>query len=140
LVRRADLPAAIHVHTLRHSAASFLAAEGLPASDIATQLGHADGGALALRVYVHPLEENKRRAAAHLDRIISADRVKGRRMVEATTQISRTGLTAAEPLVDRFRSSAEADGNRTRLSRVAAHTGFEDRGDHQDPDASKQAF
>jgi hypothetical protein len=37
---------------------------------IAAQLGHADGGALALRVYIHPLEENKRRAAAHLDRII----------------------------------------------------------------------
>jgi selenide, water dikinase len=35
---------------------------------------------------------------------------------------------------------AEADGNRTRLSRAAAHTGFEDRGTHQDPDASKQAF
>jgi hypothetical protein len=35
---------------------------------------------------------------------------------------------------------AEADGNRTRLSRVAAHTGFEDRGAHQDPDTSKQAF
>ena len=31
---------------------------------------------------------------------------------------------------------AEADGNRTRLSRDAAHTGFEDRGAHQDPDAS----
>jgi hypothetical protein len=31
---------------------------------------------------------------------------------------------------------AEADGNRTRLSRVAAHTGFEDRGAHQDPDTS----
>ena len=39
-----------------------------------------------------------------------------------------------------FRLVAEADGNRTRLSRVAAHTGFEDRGAHQDPDASKQAF
>jgi selenide, water dikinase len=35
---------------------------------------------------------------------------------------------------------AEADGNRTRLSRDAAHTGFEDRGAHQDPDTSKQAF
>jgi hypothetical protein len=31
---------------------------------------------------------------------------------------------------------AEADGNRTRLSRATAHTGFEDRGTHQDPDAS----
>jgi hypothetical protein len=34
--------------------------------------------------------------------------------------------------------SAEADGNRTRLSRVAAHTGFEDRGAHQDPDTSSR--
>jgi hypothetical protein len=33
---------------------------------------------------------------------------------------------------------AEADGNRTRLSRVAAHTGFEDRGAHQDPDTSSR--
>jgi len=44
LVDRAGLPREIHVHTLRHSAASFLAAEGVPASDIAAQLGHADGG------------------------------------------------------------------------------------------------
>lgn len=73
LVRRAGLPDTIHVHTLRHSAASFLAAEGVPASDIAAQLGHADGGALALRVYVHPLAEGLTRAAAHLDRVIGGD-------------------------------------------------------------------
>jgi integrase len=60
----------VHLHTLRHSAASFLAAAGVPASDIAAQLGHADGGALALRVYVHPLAEYKRRAAEHLNRAI----------------------------------------------------------------------
>ena len=65
---RAGLPATVHVHTLRHSAASFLAAAGVPASDLAAQLGHADGGALALRVYVHPLEGGRRRAAEHLDR------------------------------------------------------------------------
>jgi integrase len=73
LVRRAGLPDTIHVHTLRHSAASFLAAAGVPASDIAAQLGHADGGALALRVYVHPLAEGLTRAAAHLDRVIGGD-------------------------------------------------------------------
>jgi integrase len=71
-VDQAGLPRTVHVHTLRHSAASFLAAAGVPASDIAAQLGHADGGALALRVYVHPLQENRRRAAEHLDRIIDA--------------------------------------------------------------------
>jgi integrase len=67
LARRAGLPAGVHVHTLRHSAASLLAAAGVPPSDIAAQLGHRDGGALALRVYVHPLAENRRRAAALLD-------------------------------------------------------------------------
>jgi integrase len=44
-VDRHGLPNTVHVHTLRHSAASFLAAAGVPASDIAAQLGHKDGGA-----------------------------------------------------------------------------------------------
>jgi integrase len=66
----AGLPHAVHVHTLRHSAASFLAAAGVPASDIAAQLGHADGGALALKVYVHPMAEGLARAGAQLDRVI----------------------------------------------------------------------
>jgi hypothetical protein len=59
----------------------------------------------------------------------------GRRMVEvrgagAACAIAPDGSRAAFLLV------AEADGNRTRLSRATAHTGFEDRGTHQDPDAS----
>jgi integrase len=69
-VDRHGLPDTVHVHTLRHSAASFLAAAGVPASDIAAQLGHADGGALALKVYVHPLAEGLARAGAHLDNVI----------------------------------------------------------------------
>jgi integrase len=64
------LPKTVHVHTLRHSAASFLAAAGVPASDIAAQLGHRDGGALALKVYVHPLAEGLARAGAHLDQVV----------------------------------------------------------------------
>jgi len=72
-VDQAGLPRTVHVHTLRHSAASFLAAEGVPASDIAAQLGHKDGGTLALRVYVHPMAEGLARAGAHLDQVISGD-------------------------------------------------------------------
>lgn len=64
------LPKSVHVHTLRHSAASFLAAAGVPASDIAAQLGHKDGGALALKVYVHPMAEGLARAGAHLDQVV----------------------------------------------------------------------
>jgi integrase len=69
-IDRLGLPKGIHVHTLRNSAASFLAAAGVPASDIAAQLGHADGGALALKVYVHPIAEGLARAGGHLDNVI----------------------------------------------------------------------
>ena len=69
-VDRLGLPRQVYVHTLRHSAASFLAAAGVPASDIAAQLGHADGGTLALRVYVHPLAEGLARAGVHLDQVV----------------------------------------------------------------------
>ena len=71
LVRRAGLPETIHVHSLRHSAASFLAAAGVPPSDIAAVLGHKDGGALALRTYVHPMAEGLARAGAHLDSVLA---------------------------------------------------------------------
>jgi hypothetical protein len=43
----------------------------VPASDIAAQLGHEDGGSLALRVYVHPMAEGLAHAAAHLDDVIA---------------------------------------------------------------------
>jgi integrase len=65
------LPRTVHVHTLRHSAASFLAAAGVPASDIAAQLGHKDGGALALKVYIHPMAEGLAKAGVHLDEVLA---------------------------------------------------------------------
>ena len=40
-------------HKLRHGVASMMARDGYSASEIANYLGHADGGALALKVYVH---------------------------------------------------------------------------------------
>ena len=56
----------------QHSAATVKPARCATFSASCGWPSHADGGALALRVYVHPLEENKRRAAAHLDRIIGS--------------------------------------------------------------------
>jgi integrase len=46
-----------HPHLLRHALASAMAATGEPASIIAGQLRHADGGALAGRTYVHQLPQ-----------------------------------------------------------------------------------
>ena len=41
-------------HKLRHGMASLMARERYTAADIAAHLGHADGGVLALRTYIHP--------------------------------------------------------------------------------------
>jgi integrase len=51
----ASVGLAAHPHMLRHALASAMAAPKEPASIIAAQLRHADGGALAQRVYIHQL-------------------------------------------------------------------------------------
>jgi integrase len=40
-------------HTLRHGMASLMADQGYSPAPIAAHVGHADGGVLALRTYVH---------------------------------------------------------------------------------------
>ncbi len=40
-------------HTLRHGLATLMDEHGYTAAKIAAQLGHADGGALAMKTYVH---------------------------------------------------------------------------------------
>jgi integrase len=55
-----------HPHMLRHALASAMAANKEPAS-IAVQLRHADGGALAQRVYIHQLPQTAPRVAALIE-------------------------------------------------------------------------
>lgn len=50
--KRAGVPWATP-HKLRHGLASLMASHGLSAAQIATHLGHADGGVLALKTYIH---------------------------------------------------------------------------------------
>jgi integrase len=56
-----------HPHMLRHALASAMAAEKEPASIIAAQLRHADGGALAQRVYIHQLPQTASRVAGLIE-------------------------------------------------------------------------
>jgi integrase len=56
-----------HPHMLRHALASAMAANKEPASIIATQLRHADGGALAQRVYIHQLPQTAPRVAGLIE-------------------------------------------------------------------------
>jgi integrase len=59
----ASVGLAAHPHMLRHALASAMAAEKEPASIIAAQLRHADGGAVAQRVYIHQLPQTAPRLA-----------------------------------------------------------------------------
>jgi integrase len=56
-----------HPHMLRHALASAMAANKEPASIIAAQLRHADGGALAQRVYIHQLPQTASRLAGVIE-------------------------------------------------------------------------
>src|SRR3954470_21756984 len=51
--------------------------------------------------------------------------------------ISLRGSSAPTALLQLLQLT-EADGNRTRQTELLGLTGFEDRGAHQDPDASKR--
>jgi len=62
----------VHLHSLRHFAATELLAGGVSPSDTAHLLGHADGGQLALRTYAHATDERQRRAAGVLARALDA--------------------------------------------------------------------
>jgi hypothetical protein len=60
---RQDAGIDAHPHLLRHSLASAMAAAKEPASVIAGQLRHADGGTLASRTYIHQLPQTPPRLA-----------------------------------------------------------------------------
>jgi integrase len=59
-----------HPHMLRHALASAMAANKEPASIIAAQLRHADGGALAQRFYIHQLPKTAIRVAGLIEGIL----------------------------------------------------------------------
>jgi integrase len=70
LVERAGLPR-MRFHDLRHSCATFLATQGVPARVAMEILGHSDIR-LTLGVYTHVLDESKRDAAAVMDKLFGA--------------------------------------------------------------------
>jgi integrase len=69
-----DMPH-VHLHSLRHLAATEMLAAGVSPSDAAALLGHADGGRLALQVYSHATDDRQRAAAAVLEKSLVADSI-----------------------------------------------------------------
>lgn len=71
--RKSKMPE-IHLHGLRHYAATELIAAGQDVRTVANRLGHADP-ALTLRVYSHVIEDREREAAATLGQLLAPKRV-----------------------------------------------------------------
>jgi hypothetical protein len=97
----ASVGLAAHPHMLRHALASAMAAEREPASIIAAQLRHADGGALAQRVYIHQLPQTAPRLAGLIEGIFGQAARDGR-AVSAARQGRESGT--------RTRPDRTADG------------------------------
>jgi integrase len=74
----ASVGLAAHPHLLRHSLASAMAASKEPASIIAAQLRHANGGALAQRVYIHQLPQTAPRLAGVIEDVFGRAAQDGR--------------------------------------------------------------
>ena len=68
LLEQAGLPS-IRFHDLRHSCASLLAAQGVPARVIMEILGHSDIR-VTQNIYTHVFDEGKRQAADAMDRAL----------------------------------------------------------------------
>jgi integrase len=74
----ASVGLAAHPHLPRHALASAMAANKEPASIIAAQLRHADGGALAQRVYIHQLPQTAPRLAGVIEGVFGPGARDGR--------------------------------------------------------------
>jgi len=72
VLRRAGLPVR-GIKELRHTAASLLHAQGLSSREIMEVLGHSDVR-ITLNTYTHVFDENRRRAAEHMDAALGARR------------------------------------------------------------------
>jgi integrase len=66
---RAEHLPRLSFHSLRHSCASILLAQGVPVRDVAEILGHSDVR-LTLGTYAHVIEAGRDRAAGVMDRML----------------------------------------------------------------------
>lgn len=60
----------VRLYDARHACLTYLGGVGVPDVVLAKWAGHADGGTLAKRVYIHPDASHLRLAAAHLDELL----------------------------------------------------------------------
>ena len=64
-----NLPLDLNVHSLRHTNASLLIAQGVDVRTVASLLGHAQAST-TLDIYAHAFDKNKRKAQEKLGKAI----------------------------------------------------------------------
>jgi len=69
LIKRSGLPPIVF-HDLRHSAASWPIAHGVPVNTVSQMLGHADPS-ITMRIYAHTMPDAQEHAAAVMERLLS---------------------------------------------------------------------
>ena len=65
-IRRNNLPPDIHLHSLRHTSATLLIADGTPLTTVAHRLGHANVGTTT-KIYAHAIQSADAAAAEALE-------------------------------------------------------------------------
>jgi integrase len=69
LLKRHGLPP-IRIHDLRHTAASLLLAQGVPAPEVSRILGHASVD-ITYRLYAHAVPQAQQQALDAMERILN---------------------------------------------------------------------
>ena len=69
ILKANNLPLDLNVHSLRHTNASLLIAQGVDVRTVASRLGHAQAST-TLDIYAHAFDKNKRKAQEKLGKAI----------------------------------------------------------------------
>ena len=69
ILKANNLPLDLNVHSLRHTNASLLIAQGVDVRTVASLLGHAQAST-TLDIYAHAFDKNKRKAQEKLGKAI----------------------------------------------------------------------
>ena len=69
ILKANSLPLDLNVHSLRHTNASLLIAQGVDVRTVASLLGHAQAST-TLDIYAHAFDKNKRKAQEKLGKAI----------------------------------------------------------------------
>ena len=69
ILKQNGLPTDLNLHSLRHTNASLLIAQGVDVRTVASLLGHAQAST-TLDIYAHAFDKNKRKAQEKLGKVI----------------------------------------------------------------------